>query len=128
MPTGDARTRGFTLVELLVVLMIVALLAALAAPAVTDSVERAREATLREDLLVMRKAIDGYYADRGHYPADLETLVEERYLRSVPVDPVTERRDTWEPELEQVGGKRGIIDIHSGAPGRGRDGTPYGQW
>jgi type II secretion system protein G len=125
--------RGFTLIELLLVLFIVALLASLVGPAVSGGIQRARESTLREDLRVVRKAIDHYYADNGAYPSDLRILVEKRYLRGVPVDPISGRTDTWTFEMEQNKDKddnksTGVRDIHSGAEGQGRDGTTFSEW
>ena len=122
---------GFTLIELLFVLLIVALLASLVAPVVTSSIQRARESTLREDLHVMRKAIDDYYADTGKYPAELEDLVKKRYLRKVPIDPVTESRDTWalvRSEDSKTGAAQGIIDVHSGSDEKASDETYYKDW
>lgn len=126
-------SRGFTLLELLVVLFIVALLASIVGPVVTSGVQRSKEATLREDLRVMRKSIDNFYADTGTYPQGLETLVEKRYLRTIPVDPVTASSTTWTVEMEESqesGGEktRGVRDVHSGAQGQGRDGTSYTEW
>src|SRR5512142_3175014 len=89
------RTRGFTLLELLFVLVIVALLAGIVGPMLAGSIGRARESTLKEDIHILRRAIDDYYADNGKYPGELTDLVEKRYLRGIPADPVTERRDTW---------------------------------
>lgn len=125
------RVRGFTLVELLLVLLIVALLASLVAPVVTGSIQRARESTLRDDLQVMRKAIDDYYADTGKYPAKLEDLADKRYLRRVPPDPITEKRDSWVlvyAEDSSTGAVAGIIDIRSGAEGMAIDGSYYKDW
>lgn len=122
------RTRGFTLVELMVVMAIVALLLSLAVPRYFNHLESARETILRQDLAVMRDAIDKYHGDRGHYPDSLEALVSARYLRSLPVDPITERADTWqivEPPSDAAGT---VYDVRSGAPGKGRDGTLYGEW
>ena len=85
------RKAGFTLVELLLVLFVIALLASLVAPVATRSVIRSREATLKQDLHVMRKAIDDYYSDNGVYPDSLELLVEKHYLHKIPVDPITDR-------------------------------------
>lgn len=120
--------RGFTLIELLVVLAIIGVLLALAAPRYFSSVDRSKEAVLRENLHRMREAIQQYYADKGKYPEKLETLATERYLREVPVDPITERADTWivvqPPDPEQSG----VFDLRSGAPGNGKDGTPYRNW
>lgn len=131
--SGKPGHGGFTLLELLVVLFIVALLASIAAPAITSGVQRSKEATLREDLRVMRKSIDDFYGDTGTYPTDLEALVERQYLRSVPVDPITGSRTTWTVELEESespeGDKSsGIRDVHSGAEGQARDGTSYSEW
>ncbi len=125
------RTRGFTLMELLLVLTLVALLASVAVPVVTGSVQRAKESTLKESLFAMRKAIDDYYADNGAYPAELELLEQKRYLRKIPADPWTERRDSWtlvraeEADQDQGGG---IIDIHSGSEEQDRNGVPYREW
>jgi general secretion pathway protein G len=131
--TGEAMTRGFTLLELLVVLFIVALLASIVGPTVTSGIQRSKEATLREDLRVMRKALDDHYGDTGTYPPALDALVEKRYLRNVPVDPVTGSSTTWTFEMEDSqdsdGEKtRGVRDVHSGAEGQGRDGTSYTEW
>lgn len=123
------RARGFTLLELLFVLIIVGLLAGIVGPMLVGSISRAREATLREDLYVMRKAIDDYYADNGKYPGELSDLVNKRYLRGIPADPVTERRDTWMAVRTGNGrGQDGIIDVHSGSELAANDGTPYRDW
>lgn len=128
MPIGKRATSGFTLLELLLVLALMAVLAGLVTPALTKSIDHAREATLKEDLSVMRRAIDAYYADRGEYPPDLDSLVQRRYLRRIPVDPATDRTDTWRLVAEDEGPKRGIIDIHSGAEGNASDGSLYKDW
>ena len=122
------KMRGFTLVELMVVMAIVALLLSLALPRYFNHLESARETILRQDLAVMRDAIDKYHGDRGRYPDSLEALVSARYLRSVPVDPITERADTWQvvpPSGDEAGA---VYDVHSGAPGTGREGTLYAEW
>lgn len=122
--------RGFTLIELLVVLAVVALLLTIAAPRYLASLDRAREATLRSSLAVMRDAIDRHAADRGHYPASLEELVQRRYLRAVPEDPITGRRDGWllvaPPPGSVVPGA--VWDVRSAAAGRAADGTLYADW
>lgn len=118
------KSRGFTLIEILVVLVLVALLASIATPIVSSSILRARESTLKENLFVMRKAIDGYYADNRTYPQSLQLLVEKRYIRAVPVDPVTDSVETW----ELVFAEEGIIDIHSGSSNTASDGTKYNEW
>ncbi len=118
------KARGFTLVELMVVLVLIVILASLAAPLVTSSIQRGREAVLKEDLLVMRKAIDDYYADTGNYPEDIKQLMEKRYLRKIPVDPLTERSDTW----REVRDDAGIVDIKSGADGKSANDESYSEW
>jgi general secretion pathway protein G len=123
------RARGFTLLELLFVLIIVALLAGIVGPMLVGSIGRAREATLKEDLFVMRKAIDDYYADNGKYPGELAELVNKRYLRRIPADPLTERRDTWiVVRGSNDRGRDGILDVHSGSELAANNGTPYRDW
>ena len=123
-----ALTRGFTLIEMLVVMVVIALLLTIAVPRYFDSVERARETVLRENLLLMRDALDKHYGDFGHYPNALDELVSKRYLRFVPVDPITERRDSWqivEPPADAPGL---VFDVRSGAEGVALSGEPYAQW
>ena len=131
---------GFTLLELLVVMTIIGILAAIAVPALRDSPQRAREATLREDLFTFRTVIDQYHGDKGSYPPDLQTLVTAGYIRKIPVDPITRSADTWilafeEPSTEEDTSAPadqpttpGIVDIHSGSPGKALDGTLYAEW
>ena len=119
---------AFTLIELLVVLAIIATLLTLALPRYFNSVERSKEAVLRENLATMRDALDKYYADKGKYPDALSKLVEEKYLRSIPKDPLTESAETWgttPPEDPKAGG---VFDVHSGAAGQARDATAYSEW
>lgn len=126
--TGRTRRQGFTLVELMVVMTIIALLIAIAVPRYFSSIDKAREATLRQDLSVMREAIDKFYGDHERYPASLQELVSQRYLRAVPPDPITGSSDSWvlvAPELE-LGGA--VYDVRSGAPGNARDGSVYAEW
>lgn len=124
------HTRGFTLIELLVVLSIMALLTALVAPRYFGALERGKEQALTTSLGVMREAIDRYAADKGRYPANLEELAQARYIRAVPEDPVTGRRDTWilqpAPADAQMGD--GVADVRSGAPGQARDGSRFADW
>ncbi|MHC6225771.1 type II secretion system protein [Pseudomonas sp. X10] len=122
------RNRGFTLIELLVVMAIIATLLTIAMPRYFNSLEASREATLRQSLAVLREALDHYYGDTGAYPDSLEQLVEQRYLRSTPVDPITERRDAWQMVAPPEGVDGGVADIKSGATGRARDGSLYAEW
>lgn len=128
--TGRAAFRGLTLIELLLTLFILSLLASLAFPIVTGGIHRAKESALKEDLYTVRKAIDHYYADTKTYPADLEELVEKRYLRSIPDDPFTDSRETWgliwSEEVE--GDKKGINDIRSGSDAVDENGVAYAEW
>lgn len=124
------RARGFTLIELIVVLAIVALLASIAAPRYFRSVDRARENSLRSSLNVMRDAIDQHLADRGRYPDSLDDLVLQRYLRELPEDPMTGRRDSWvllPPPPDSAWPGR-LADVRSGAAGRAPDGRLYADW
>ncbi len=128
MVTAMKRRAGFTLIELLVVLAIIATLLTIAVPRYFSSLESSKETALRQSLSVMREALDHHYGDTGAYPDSLRALVDKRYLRSVPVDPITERNDTW-IEVPPPDGAPGVVgDIKSGAPGRGRDGTPFAEW
>lgn len=120
--------RGFTLIELMVVMATLGLLLALAVPRYIDHVDRARETVLRQNLAAIRESIDRFHADRDRYPAALQELVLARYLRTVPMDPMTERSDSWvlvAPPGQPAGQ---VFDVHSGAPGAAKDGTPYAAW
>ena len=119
--------RAFTLIELLVVMAALALLLAIAAPRYVEHVDRARDAVLKQNLLSMRDAIDKFYADRSRYPADLQELVKQRYLREVPLDPITDRTDTWLP-VPPPGQDSGLADVRSGAPGAASNGSRYASW
>ena len=124
------RGPGFTLIELIVVMAIVALLVTIAAPRYLHSVDRAREAALRSSLVVMRDAIDRYASDRGRYPDSIDELVTARYLRALPEDPITGRRDGWvllSPPADSVIQGPGM-DVRSGSAGRSRDGSLYAEW
>lgn len=119
---------GFTLVEMLVVLAILALLLTLAAPKYFSSIERAKDAALKQDLTTVRESIDKFYADTGQYPKTLDDLVDKKYIRKLPFDPITNSSQTWlitppEPPLEGD-----IADIHSGALGVAKDGSQYADW
>lgn len=119
---------GFTLIELLVTLAIISLLLSLAVPHYFGSVDKARETVLKENLHLMRDAIDKFHADTGRYPSTLPELVERKYLRRIPPDPLTDDDKSWvviPPADRQAGG---VYDVHSGANGNGRDGSAYSSW
>jgi general secretion pathway protein G len=120
--------RGFTLIELLTVMAIIATLLTIAVPRYFHSLQRAREAVLKEDLGVLREAIDKYYADRNEYPETLQVLADKHYVRSVPVDPFTKGADTWTLIPSDDPDHAGVRDVHSGAPENAADGTPLAAW
>ena len=123
------RRIGFTLIELLVVLAIIASLLTLALPRYHHSLERSKEAVLRQDLQIMRDAIDKFLADRGRYPSSLEELAERRYLRKVPPDPLTDSATSWRVVAPPAGeGVEGVYDVRSGAPGKSLEGELYESW
>jgi general secretion pathway protein G len=122
------KTKGFTLIELLVVLGIVALMLTLAVPRYFPSIDKSKEVVLADNLRNMRTLIDQYYGDTGRYPDSLDQLVEKKYLRSLPVDPITDSPTTWVIVPPEDGAKGGIYDIKSGAPGNDRSGKPYADW
>jgi general secretion pathway protein G len=126
-PPQSRASRGFTLIELLVVMAVLGVLLSLAAPRYIDHVQRSRETVLRHNLAGLREAIDRFYADQARYPADLMELVARRYLREVPVDPMTDRADTW-VLLPPSGQTTAVFDVRSGAPGAPSQGPPYASW
>jgi general secretion pathway protein G len=122
------HTRGFTLIELLVVMVIIASLLTIAVPRYFRSIEHSREVVLAQDLAVLRDAIDKYYSDRGQYPETLEALVEQRYLRNMPVDPITKSDASWTTVETTDPDLTGIVDVHSGAERPASNGVPYNEW
>jgi general secretion pathway protein G len=123
-----ARLGGFTLIELLVVMSIIAMLLTIAVPRYFHALDRSRETVLRQDLSILREAIDKHFGDLGQYPDSLAALAERKYIRAVPVDPVTKSADSWEMVVSEDPDHPGIRDVHSSAPGNGEDGTPYNTW
>jgi general secretion pathway protein G len=123
-----ARARGFTLIELLVVMAIIGTLLAIAVPRYFRSLEHARETVLRQDLAILREAIDKYDADLNQYPENLTDLVDHRYVRALPVDPYTKVADTWTTILSEDPDHTGIRDVHSGSDFTASDGTPVATW
>ena len=126
--TGSQRRGGFTLIELLVVMSIIAVLLTIAVPRYFHTLDRSRETVLRQDLSVLREAIDKHFGDYGQYPDSLTALVERRYIRAVPVDPFTKKADDWQMVVSENADHPGIRDVHSGAEGKGSDGLPYREW
>ncbi len=132
--TGKVRSsRGFTLIELTVVIAMITILAGMAMAQYRKGVRVTQEAVLSEDLFRMRDAIDQYYADKGQYPADLQTLVSENYMRAVPKDPFTRSSDSWqtvpaEPDPSNPAAQPGIYNVMSGSEETGSDGRKYSEW
>lgn len=130
---GRRREGGFTLIELVVVMAIIAILASLAVPIFTAQIRKAKEAVLQEDLHVMRNAIDAYTMDKGKAPQSLDDLVQAGYLRSIPVDPMTNSSDSWVTDsndtYESVDeSETGINDVHSSSQDVGSNGKMYSTW
>jgi general secretion pathway protein G len=125
--TGS-RVHGFTLIELLVVMSIIGVLLLIAVPRYFRSLDRSKEAVLRQDLAIMRDAIDKYYGDLAHYPEALPDLVEHHYLRSIPLDPETKSSETWIAVLSEDTELPGVRDVRSGSPALASDGTAYASW
>ncbi len=128
-----AGTRGFTLVELLIVVAIIGILTGLATVQFRQTPRKAKEAVLKENLFVMRDVIDQYFADKGAYPGSLQTLVDEGYIRKIPTDPFTKSDQTWiEEEADFADSSAdlsgGIIDVRSGSMEVAMDGSNYGEW
>ena len=133
MRSNRKQDAGFTLMELMIVMMIIGVLATLAIPSFVGAVKSAREAVLKEDLRVMRSAIDAYTMDKQKAPQSLDDLVQDGYLKVIPQDPMTKARDTWVTDtsdslhtLDQT--EPGIDDVHSGSQETGTDGQPYSTW
>ena len=134
--SGKARRRGckgFTLIELMVVMALIVVLASVGLTLYTNSVTRAKESVLKEDLFRMRDAIDQYYADKGRYPATLQDLVSDKYLRTIPKDPFTNSADTWrevpsEPDPNNPTAQSGVYDVRSGSEQTALDGSKYSEW
>lgn len=120
-----ARGRGFTLIEMLVVMAIVALLLTIAVPRYFGAIEKSKDVILRENLQVLRSTLDKFYADKGFYPENLDELVVNGYLRAVPLDPVTESKNTWILIPSADSDIKGIANVKSGAVGQSKDGLAY---
>lgn len=130
-----SEMKGFTLIEIMIVFTLIGILVAMGIPQFKYAVKRSREATLKEDLFIIRKLLNQYCVDKGHYPASLESLVEEEYLMKIPKDPITRSSETWVEvtetltEEELINGELpGVVDVHSGSEEISLDGTPYNTW
>jgi general secretion pathway protein G len=133
IPDPGSRIPGFTLIELMIVMSLIVILASIGLTVYTNSVIRAKESVLKEDLFRMRDAIDQYYSDQGKYPTSLQDLVSDKYLRAIPVDPFTNSPDTWrevpaEPDPTNPTAQSGVYDVRSGSDLKALDGTNYSDW
>ena len=127
------QSRGFTMIELLIVMTVLVVLASLGLVQYRNSVRRAEEAALKENLFRMRDAMDQFYADKNKWPSDLSELVSEGYIREIPVDPITDSKDTWrtetaEPDANNPASSVGIDNVFSGSEETALDGTKYSEW
>jgi general secretion pathway protein G len=120
--------QGFTLIELLVVLAIISTLLTLAVPRYFSSVQRSKEVVMKENLWIMRDALDKYFGDVGRYPDQLQDLATKKYLRAVPIDPITETSTTWRVIPPDDPEKGGVYDVKSGAEGTATGGMAYSEW
>jgi general secretion pathway protein G len=133
MSVNEKNNSGFTLVELMIVMAIIGVLATLAIPSFVGALKQAREAVLKEDLHVLRTAIDSYTADKQKAPQALEDLIQDGYLKAIPEDPMTRSKDTWVTNTSDMLSSvdqtdPGIDDVHSGSQDTGSDGQPYSAW
>lgn len=126
--TTSRRQAAFTLIELLVVMAIVGLLLSIGVPRYLVSLEKSRDTILKENVRVLRTTLDRFYSDKGRFPDALDELVQQKYLREVPIDPVVESSQRWVLLPSSDRDKSGIADVKSGAPGTAADGTPYASY
>lgn len=122
------KASGFTMIELMVAMAIVAVMLTVAAPRYFLNIDKTKEAVLREDLYILRDAIDKFYADKNKYPEQLADLVTEKYLRSIPVDPYTRSSNSWVVLPPEDGSLGAIANVRSAAPNKAIDGTWFKDW
>lgn len=132
MPNGNAfkrssKVKGFTLIELLIVLVVIAMLSLLIVPRYMDRIDDARETVLKQNLHGMRIAIDQFYRDKGKYPESLSDLVQQRYIRAIPVDPITNSATSWKT-IPSKPSEKNVFDVKSGAAGKAQNGNEYESW
>jgi general secretion pathway protein G len=131
VPVSPSRSKGFTLLELMIVISIIIILAAIALPQYRRTIAAAREAVLRDDLYKMRSLLDQYGADKGKLPQSLDDLVNDKYMREMPVDPFTGQKD-WSMEMGEdpnsSEGGQGVVNVHSASTETSSEGTPYSEW
>src|SRR5450631_242461 len=120
--------RGFTMIEMLVVMVIISLLLTIAVPRYLRTLARSKETVLRQDLSALRESIDKFYGDTGKFPESLAMLVDKRYLRNVPIDPIAKSAEAWVVVRAEDPEDTGVKDVHSGAEGSGQSGVPYATW
>lgn len=122
------KTSGFTMIELMVAMAIVAVMLTVAAPRYFSNIDKTKEAVLREDLYILRDAIDKFYADKNKYPEQLADLVTEKYLRSIPIDPYTRSANSWVVTPPDDGSLGAVASVRSAAPNKAIDGTWFKDW
>jgi general secretion pathway protein G len=122
------RGRGFSMIELMIALAILATILSIAVPRYFGNLESSKEGVLREDLYVMRDAIDKFYSDNGKYPDTLEDLVTKRYIRAIPIDPYTNSTHSWVVQAPADAATGAVMDVHTSAPNKAHDGTWFRDW